>query len=329
MKVSIIVPVYNVSAWIVDCLTSIAIQKYPQIECLLIDDCSPDDSVDKINQFLFNYEGNVSFYMIKHKNNLGLSAARNTGIKHATGEYLYFLDSDDELAIDAIQLLMELAIKDHPDFVIGDIKIVGNNHQATALNAYKLLDIKEKNILTNKKISRYYFYNKWYIMAWNKLIRRDFLLKNQLYFPDGLLHEDQLWSLKLAACADSMSICPRKTYIYKLRGNSITGSIKKKNINSLLAIFKLGNEVVSQYDSNSFLKGKLRSMASFIVRTVIDSSLEKEEKIDAISSIKHSFSNQHLYSKPLNGSDLFKMILLTIPANCIYKMLLVYKKITS
>ena len=108
-KVSIIIPVYNVSDYIERCIRSVMEQTYQIIECILVDDCSPDDSITKAESLIRQYGGSVEFVILRHDKNIGLSGARNTGINHSTGDYLYFLDSDDEITPICIESLMKVA----------------------------------------------------------------------------------------------------------------------------------------------------------------------------------------------------------------------------
>lgn len=97
MKVSIIIPVYNVSKYIKRCLKSVLGQTWKDLEIILVDDCTPDDSMDIVRGILETSSRSDIVTILKHEKNRGLSAARNTGIRQATGNYLYFLDSDDYL----------------------------------------------------------------------------------------------------------------------------------------------------------------------------------------------------------------------------------------
>lgn len=326
MKVSIIVPVYNVSEWIEDCLSSVIKQTYPSIECIIINDCSPDDSIDKAIRFIGDKSSNIEFKIIHHNKNMGLSAARNTGIKHASGDYLFFLDSDDEICPDTIKEMMGRALEDDSDFVVGDFSVIGENTQLSSSVSQKLLTVKEKRLGTNEKISRSFFRNEWYVMACNKLVKRSFLEKYNLYFPEGLLHEDQLWSLKLAGCACTMSAYPFVTYIYKLRGNSISGYLKERNVKDLLMIFEFSNSFVLQHSDNKYLKGKLRAMAFFICRKIGTASITESIKEKAVSKIKETISKDNLYSLPLSMSDLLKTAILLCPYPILMYILRYHRK---
>ena len=123
MKVSIIIPVYNVSPYIERCIKSVMNQTYQDIECILVNDASPDDSIDIAKLLIENYDGPIQFQILSHGHNRGLSAARNTGIDASTGDYLYFLDSDDEITPDCIKLLMD-EVKKYPnvEMVQGEVK---------------------------------------------------------------------------------------------------------------------------------------------------------------------------------------------------------------
>lgn len=112
MKISIIVPVFNVEQYIKECFDSIAAQTYKgDIECIFVDDCGQDDSVAILEQLITEYHGPIQFSIVHHEHNKGLSGARNTGIRQAKGDYLYFLDSDDTITPDCIEKLGMLAEK--------------------------------------------------------------------------------------------------------------------------------------------------------------------------------------------------------------------------
>ena len=95
---SIIIPIYNVEPYILECLQSVANQTIEdKLECILVDDCGTDNSVSVAEEFLKTYSGAIHFELLHHQKNGGLSAARNTGVRASHGEYLYFLDSDDTI----------------------------------------------------------------------------------------------------------------------------------------------------------------------------------------------------------------------------------------
>lgn len=107
--VSIIIPVYNVEAYIEECLHSVSNQTIPeQLECLVVDDCGCDNSATIAKRYIESYTGKVKFQFVKREKNGGLSAARNSGLRMATGKYVYFLDSDDYIKPGAMETLLRL-----------------------------------------------------------------------------------------------------------------------------------------------------------------------------------------------------------------------------
>ena len=180
MKVSIIIPVYNVSKYIERCLKSVLGQTWKDLEIILVDDCTPDDSMDIVRGILETSSRSDIVTILKHEKNRGLSAARNTGIRQATGNYLYFLDSDDYLPANGIELLADAAIQYDVDFVIGNYEITGSPRWTPPL----LLDTCL--LVNNKEILSAYSKDKWYVMAWNKLIRKSFVNDSSLFFRKGL-----------------------------------------------------------------------------------------------------------------------------------------------
>lgn len=217
-EVTIILPIYNVAPYIIACLQSIVNQTYQKsIECLLVDDCGTDESMTLATSFVKNYRGSVHFSILRHKRNRGLSAARNTGLQAAKGCYVYFLDSDDELMPDCLTLLTACLSAHHYDFVIGGMQLMGKRTQTSPLTLPH-----GTALMSNSHIRQAYFQQQWYTMACGKLCKRSFLLSHQLWFKEGLLHEDELWSFQLACTASSMCVVQQSTYLYKVREDSIT-----------------------------------------------------------------------------------------------------------
>ena len=232
MKISIIIPVYNVEPYVEDCLSSIATQTYKgEIECIIVNDCTPDNSCEVIERFMNGYSGDIDFKLVHHTRNRGLSAARNTGIDTATGDYIYFLDSDDEITPNAIELLVAPLEQHKYDFVIGDYTTIGSDIK------FPPLYLEQGAIMSNTEISKQFLREQWYVMAVNKLCNLDYMRREKLYFKEGLTNEDELWSFQLAYTAQSMYVVKEKTYLYKVRETSIMGKLQlAKKISSLATI---------------------------------------------------------------------------------------------
>ena len=216
-KVSIIIPVYNVVDYIERCWKSVNAQTYSDIELIFVDDCGTDESISKL-ETLISEGSRFPVQIIKHKKNRGLSAARNTGIEASSGDYVYFLDSDDDLVPSCMEeLVAPLGDYDY-DFIIGDYNLIGDG-------GYSPLTLPEGGIIGNEKIIKAYAEGKWYVMAWNKLLNRSFLIENGLLFKEGIIHEDVLWNFKLACIAESMYVVPKSLYNYYVRKASIMTSM--------------------------------------------------------------------------------------------------------
>lgn len=226
MKVSIIIPVYNVEEYIEDCIRSVLAQSFRDFEIILVDDCGWDRSVALAENLLEKYEDEIEYKVISHERNKGLSAARNTGVDEAQGEYVFFLDSDDSLAPDCLEVLVRTADATSADVTIGDIRIDGERQWIPGLKVHTCHTSKSETadyvpIEGKEEVLKSYLQGEWYVMAWNKLLRRDFLRKSQLSFVDGLIHEDNPWSFELACCAERIALVCKQTYLYRVRDNSL------------------------------------------------------------------------------------------------------------
>lgn len=209
--VSIIIPVYNVTDYVVECLESVAAQNYYAIEVLVVDDCGTDDSMTKVRRFVSNYNGSISFRLLRHSQNRGLSAARNTGIEEAIGDYILFLDSDDYILPDSIRILVD-AFKDNgnPDWVQGDIL----SNSGLVSDPLKGGEVSREHLALK--------YRGMYKTAWNKMYRTAFLRDNQLRFIEGLLHEDMVWYFQLLCCTKKAVETCIPTYFYRVNQSGIT-----------------------------------------------------------------------------------------------------------
>jgi len=237
IKVSIIIPVYKVEPYIVRCVDSVLRQTYRHLEVILVDDCSPDRSMQLAQEYIEQslLSKDLQFAYLKHDCNRGLSAARNTGMDAATGEYVFFLDSDDEITVDCVELLTKPLEDNNYDLVVGNYKNIGKYEY------YQPIDFTGE-IVGQEKIAQSYYDRKWYPMAWNKLSSLEYLRGNGLYFQEGLIHEDELWSYQLALTAKKICGVKSVTYLYIIRDNSIiTANDPKKSerkINNYLKVLK-------------------------------------------------------------------------------------------
>lgn len=219
--ISVVIPVYNVEKFIEEAINSVLAQCCDDIEMLIVDDCSNDSSIDvALSQFnKSTYSSDVR--IIRHEENRGLSAARNTGIAEAKGDWLFFFDSDDVLADDCIKNLMH-ETENHPD---ADV-IVGQYDEFEDEEQYHSARLKQQYGVCVGDVIGAYMNGRIPTTAWNKLVRKDFLIENNLFFEEGLVHEDALWSFQVACMAKKIVVADTVTYHYRQRQGSLD---KQKN----------------------------------------------------------------------------------------------------
>ena len=223
LTISIIIPVYKVEAYIEECLASVVSQQDAGIavECIIVDDCSPDGSMDIVRRFVDNYQGPIQFRMLRHEVNRGLSAARNTGIDAATGDYVFFIDSDDYLMEHGLKTLVDgLLANPDADVVLGNILFLGKNVFIKRKEPFLLLSKNERlSALVNSLIT---------CNSWNRLVRRSVLIDHRIFFKEGIIFEDYPWSYQLMAVVQKVLVLPQVTYYYRPNANSIMHSRQLK-----------------------------------------------------------------------------------------------------
>ena len=214
-KISVIVPVYNVEPYITDCLNSIIHQSFQDIEIICVDDCGSDNSMDIVEKFAQN---DSRIKILKHNENRGQSAARNTGIKIATGKYIAFVDSDDTIEKDYLFNLYEAAEKNGAD-------VTECGYFVERKNKFIYYTLSPQN------------YNNFYdilghitkCFVWTRLWRSDFLKKYNLQFYPGIYFEDILFVVKAAYYAKNWTIIDYAGYYYRVVPTSTTNDPTKEN----------------------------------------------------------------------------------------------------
>ena len=231
IKISVIVPVYNVEDYLKECLDSIINQTLKEIEILCIDDCGTDNSIDILREYS---KKDDRIKIISHKENKGLGPARNTGINETKGEYISFIDSDDYISRDYLENLYNTIIKYDTDIVstINIKRVVGEAISLYSININKYLSIFQKifnknhfegisnaNIKDEKENTKNYPF----VVAWNKLYKRSFLLDNDLFFMDIKKgSEDEDFYQRLLLNSPSISYNHKSIYYYRERNYSLT-----------------------------------------------------------------------------------------------------------
>ena len=232
ITISVVMPVYNVAPYVERCLLSVMQQTLPAEECLIIDDASTDNSIALCERLIANYDGPTRFTILHHDHNRGLSAARNTGTDAATGTYIYYVDSDDEMTTDCLEkLAAPVEHDDSIEMVMGDLykdtsAMIGWKHQSRRKFEKpqpRFMQDTPLEMKSNEEI-RDWFYNGKIgrpISVWNKLLKLLFVKEHQLYNKEGLLYEDQLWIYYLMRCLNHVAFVHDVTYIYHRHPGSI------------------------------------------------------------------------------------------------------------
>lgn len=271
MKISIIIPIYNVEQYLTLCLDSVARQTMTDgVECILVDDCGKDRSVEIAKRYIANYKGNMRFTIVHHEKNGGLSAARNTGILAAQGEYLYFLDSDDEITPICMEE-MYVCVEQY-----GAIELVQSSSYARKEDKEGLAPYSFPYYSENRQEIKSFLltYNGDIVGAQSRLIRRDFLLKHHLFFKEGIIHEDNHWTFFLAKYVRRMAFCPKRMYYHRYNPTGITGNVNVAK--ESVAYRTLIKEFCANIDP--FLRGRQMQLILCTLLTPIGAHYISEEE---------------------------------------------------
>ncbi|CYV21349.1 glycosyltransferase family 2 protein [Streptococcus suis] len=220
--ISIIVPVYNVENYLDECIQTVLAQTYSNWELLLINDGSTDSS----GTICDDYAKGDERIRVVHKNNGGLSDARNAGINNCTGEYITFLDSDDGIREDFLETCLTTAIQHDVDIVIGHFFIWDENQQTF----YYFVEQSQKDTIElisaqealNRQVVWKNFNTAPFVVAWGKVFKAT--LFNTIRFPKGKVFEDEYTIHKALLKSDSVALINKEFYMYRRHGNSIMTS---------------------------------------------------------------------------------------------------------
>lgn len=216
MKVSIIIPVYNVQAYIKRCISCVLNQTYRELEVILIDDCSTDKSMQIAKEMInsSNKSQDLNWTFIRHETNKGIASTRNTGLKNIHGDYFFFLDSDDEITPDCIESFVAIAYK-YPgvDIIQGETCQTDNNKLSKKVSTNNL-EYTNDNTLVKQLMfsdgSPVGISN----VVWNKLVKSSIIREYNMWFKDGLVAEDVYWLLMYWRFISSVAFNHKETYYY-------------------------------------------------------------------------------------------------------------------
>lgn len=229
-KVSVIIPVYNTEEYIEETLKSICNQTLKEIEIIVINDGSTDNSLKIIEQM----QKADCRILIHSQDNQGLSCARNAGIKHVNAPYIYFMDSDDFLEPDALNMCYQKCIENNLDFAFFDADILNKKHKSNLTLLYQRKKYFEKSTIysgfdaLNIQLDTYSYMPS----VWLNFISSTFLRKIQLDFYPHIIHEDQLFTCQLYLRATRVMCIPRDFFKRRIREGSImNNTFSMRNMN--------------------------------------------------------------------------------------------------
>ena len=257
-KVSVIVPIYNVEKFLSKCLDSLVNQTLDDIEIILVNDGSTDNSGNIAKEYKDKYSDKIIYF---EKENGGLSDARNFGIPYTKGEYIAFLDSDDYIEEDAYEKMYEKAKKEDADYIECDFIWEYPNKQ---IFDKRIEYIDKKDMVAKVRV-----------VAWNKLIKRELIIKNNITFPKGLRYEDIEFTYKLIPFLEKVSYIDKPFVHYVQRKNSIANvqNVKTADIFTIL-------ENVEKYYKEKNLYDEYKEQIEYnYARYLLCSSLKRMCKV--------------------------------------------------
>jgi Glycosyltransferases involved in cell wall biogenesis len=262
VKVSVIIPVYNVEKYVGDCLDSVCNQTIKDIEIICINDCSLDDS----REVVLDYAGKDSrITLYDNEKNIGLASTRNRGIDIAKGEYIYFLDSDDMIAQNALEELYLTAEKDVLDAEVFEAHFIYEDEALKPSFSGNPAIFKGDypDVISGREL-----YKIW-MKLWDWMpsqpryfYNRRFLIDNGIRFIDGMLHEDETFAFDVLMRAERMRVIKKEYFIRRFRASSIMSSTPTmKNVEGCIRIldkidtFETEDEELQ--DAIKFYRGKI------------------------------------------------------------------------
>ncbi len=264
--ISIIIPIYKVESFLCECIESVICQTYSNIEIILVDDGSPDCCP----QICDEYEEKDSRISVIHKSNGGLSDARNAGLSRAKGEYVYFLDSDDNIEADAIEMLVNVAVHYTADVVFFDANVFNEIDSSNYKNDFYIRKGLYSNPLKGvKMLGQLIRYNEYRSAVPLLFIRRNVLTENNLSFRKDIVYEDELFTFNLLLRSSLVVHLSEPLYNRRVRGNSITSSKSKSH--NLRSILVVASEIFNTYlaiEATDDIKYVVHAYVSRIIQSV-------------------------------------------------------------
>lgn len=242
-KVSVVVPIYNVENYLEECLESVINQTYKNLEIICVEDCSTDNSRVLLENFA---QKDSRIKIIYHQTNRGLSAARNSGIDHSSGDYIYFIDSDDWIDDNYIENLVKAALDNNAEIVV-------NTNAISKYNKFSIAHLENKtyNHIENSFIDATPAIQNIIWNTWTHLWNRNFLNRINARFPEGELIEDIYFQIITYLQIDKIYIIRNAQYHHRFHSKSIMATISKDNAaKQILRIINLAIDYAEEHSIN-------------------------------------------------------------------------------
>ena len=239
MKVSVIIPVYNVEAYVGDALQSILDQTLRDFEIICVNDGSTDGSWNVVSRFSHS-DARIRLY--ENPSNMGAAAARNAGLEQAKGEYVYFLDADDQIVPDTLEKLYKKARESSLDFVVFCARFIYEDRcfEERFQTNPSVFKGTYPDVLSGRELFLLWMkYWDWIPAPPRFFYRRQFLEKHSLRFPTGLLHEDEIFTFDVLMQAVRVHVLKETLFLRRFRSNSsMTGKVTIRNVEACLWILQ-------------------------------------------------------------------------------------------
>lgn len=242
-KISLVFPVYNVAGCVRESLLSALNQTYEAMEYIIVDDRGSDNSMEIVREIISTHPRRNAVRIVTHECNKGIGAARNTGVREATGDYVMFVDSDDIVHSDAAETLIKQA-DDGCDMIVGSYRRVTTQ---MGEGREDIFHIKDETIEGTDAIVRAYFHDrKWTEQCWGKLFLLQFLRDNDLHCIEGNNHEDTPFMFECCLHLGKVRLVSDVIYDWMERDGSTTSRLREKNLIDWLSGFVYMRSIVSK-----------------------------------------------------------------------------------
>ena len=290
IKISVIIPVYNTEEYLEETLESILNQTMiDDIEVLMLDDGSDDYSQYIIEKYAREYDNFHAFF----NENMGSGVERNIGIKQARGEYIHLMDSDDLLQPRSYEILYDFAKSDDYDFVLGcAMKINKRSFYKEDLQSFTFKGVENEITSTNIKERPLLVYDTG---VWNKIIKRDYLIKNDIFFPnEKIMTQDLIFNLKLHCLTDKVGMIKEFVYFWRERDDSSSVTQQKStivNFRNRMRILNMQENLMNKCDVDDnireaeYLKWLNHDLRFYVRRIAVYPEEYRKEIVDKVNCI--------------------------------------------